>query len=70
MIERNPKVPDHFLVLERRETFGEYARTYGNALAEHYENRGVIVVPYMPIDFDLALFQSIAFPVQWKKIGT
>jgi hypothetical protein len=70
MIELNANVPDHFLVLERKETFGDYARKYGEALAEHYENRGVIVVPFMPITFDLALFQSIAFPMEWKKIGT
>ena len=70
MIELNANVPDHFLVLERKETFGDYARTYGKALAEHYENRGVIVVPFMPITFDLALFQSIPFPLEWKKIGT
>ena len=70
MIELNANVPDHFLVLERKETFGDYARAYGEALAEHYENRGVIVVPFMPITFDLALFQSIAFPMEWKKIGT
>ena len=70
MIELNANVPDHFLVLERKETFGDYARKYGEALAEHYENRGVIVVPFMPITLDLALFQSIAFPMEWKKIGT
>ena len=70
MIERNPAVPDNFLVLERKETFGDYARTYGDALAEHLENRGIIVVPFMPIGFDLAQFQSMTFPAQWKKIGT
>jgi len=70
MIERNPALPDHFLVLERKETFGEYAQAYGDAIAEHLENRGVIVVPYMPIDFDLTLFQSLTFPAEWKKIGT
>jgi hypothetical protein len=70
MIERNPAVPDHFLVLERKETFGEYARAYGNALAEHCENHGVIVVPFMPIEFDLPLLQSIMLPLEWKKIGT
>lgn len=70
MIELDSKVPDHFLVLDRKETFGDYARTYGTALAEHYENRGVIVVPYMPIDFDRELFQSLTFPLEWKKIGS
>jgi len=70
MIERNPEVPDHFLVLERKETFGDYARAYGNALAEHHESHGVIVVPFMPIECDLDFLQSISFPPEWKKIGT
>lgn len=70
MIERHPDIPDHFLVLERKESFGDYARAYGNALAEHHENRGVIIAPFMPIAFDIALFQSIKFPRKWKKIGT
>src|SRR5688572_26885939 len=70
MIERHPEVPDHFLVLERKETFGDYARAYGERLAEHCENRGIVIVPFMPIEFDLAFFQSITFPQQWKKIGT
>jgi hypothetical protein len=70
MIERDAKVPDHFLVLDRKETFGDYARTYGASLAQHYENRGVIVVPYVPIDFDRELFQSLTFPPEWKKIGS
>jgi hypothetical protein len=70
MIERHPDVPDHFLVLERKETFGDYARAYGDALAEHCENHGIVIVPYMPIECDLGLFQSITFPQKWKKIGT
>ncbi len=70
MIELNKNVPDHFLVLERKENFGDYARKYGNSLAEHYENLGVIVVPFMPITFDAGLFQSLVFPIEWKKIGT
>lgn len=70
MIRRNPTVPDHFLVLDRQSSFGEYARAYGDQLADHYENRGVIVVPHMPIDFDLEYFQMLTFPPAWKKIGT
>jgi hypothetical protein len=69
-IERNPGVPDNFLVLERKERFSDYARTYGDALAEHLENRGVLVIPFMPIRFDLEQFQSMTFPSKWKKIGT
>jgi len=70
VIERAPDLPDHFLVLERRESFGDYARTYGDAISAHYENRGVVVVPHMPIRFDLDFFQGIEFPPQLKKIGT
>lgn len=70
MIERHPDVPDHFLVLDRKETFGDYARAYGNAVAEHCENRGIVIVPFMPIEFDLAFFQLLTFPQAWKKIGT
>ena len=70
MINRHPDVPDHFLVLERKETFGGYARAYGDRLTEHYENRGVICVPFMPIEFDLEFFQALTFPPAWKKIGT
>jgi hypothetical protein len=70
MIERDPLVRDHFLVLERRETFGDYAQAYGDAIAEHYEDRGVIVIPWMPIACDLDIVRSVTFPPRWKKIGS
>jgi len=70
MIERHPDVPDPFLVLEPMPTVGDYARAYGDRLAEHYENLGVIVVPRLPIEFDLEMMQQLAFPPQWKKVGT
>lgn len=70
MIERTPDLPDYFLVLERKETFGDYARSCADAITRHYENRGVVVVPHMPIRFDLDFFQEIEFPPQLKKIGT
>src|SRR5687768_4867749 len=70
MIKRNPSVPDHFMVLDRQPSFGDYARAYGDNLADAYENRRVIVVPFMPIEFDLELFQTLTFPPAWKKIGT
>jgi len=70
VIERNPALPDHFLVLERHESFGEYARAYGDRLAEHYERHGVIVVPHVPIAFDRDFLDTLTFPPQWKKIGT
>lgn len=70
MIERHPDVPDPFLVLEPMQTLGDYARAYGDRLAEHYEKLGVIVVPRLPIDFDLDFLQQLTFPREWKKIGT
>lgn len=70
MIERHPALPDPFLVLEPKDSFGEYAHAYGDRIAEHYENRGVIVVPRVPIEFDREFFQQISFPEGWKKIGS
>jgi hypothetical protein len=70
MIVRNPRLRDHFLVLDRHESFGDYARAYGSAIAEHYENNGVIVIPFMPIAFDREFFQKLEFPPEWKKVGT
>ena len=70
MIERHPDLPDMFLVLERMETVGDYARAYGDRLAEHYEKLGAIVIPHLPIDFDLAFLQQLEFPREWKKVGT
>jgi hypothetical protein len=70
MIERHPDVPDPFLVLEPMQTIGDYARAYGDRLAEHYENLGVIVIPRLPIEFDLEYLQQLAFPREWKKVGT
>ncbi|KPK06246.1 MAG: hypothetical protein AMJ64_09675 [Betaproteobacteria bacterium SG8_39] len=70
MIERHPELADPFLVLERRETLGDYARAYGDRLAEHYERLGAIVIPHLPIDFDLEFLQQLEFPREWKKVGT
>jgi len=70
MIERHPDLPDPFLVLERMETLGDYARAYGDRLGEHYEKLGVIVIPRLPIDFDFEFLQQFEFPREWKKVGT
>jgi hypothetical protein len=70
MIERHPEVADRFLVLDRQESFGDYARAHRDRLAEHYEEHGIIVLPCVPINFDLEFFQGLSFPAEWKKIGT
>lgn len=70
MIRLDPALRDHFLVLDRHQSFEDYARAYGDAIAEHYENRGVVVVPWMPIEFDRQFFLDLKVPKHWKKIGT
>jgi len=70
LLELNPALPNPFLVLERKESFEEYANTYGDRITEHYENNGVVVIPFMPIRFDIDFFQAITFPPECKKIGT
>ncbi len=70
MISKNAEVPDNFLVLEEKESFGEYARAYGDDLARHYENRGIIYMPRIPIHFDRDFFQLLTFPKILKKVGT
>jgi hypothetical protein len=70
MIQLDPALADHFLVLEHHESFEDYARAYGDAIAEHYENRGVVIVPRMPIQFDRRFFLDLKVPARWKKIGT
>ena len=70
MFERNPLLPDNLWELDRHNSFGDYARAYGDEIARHYENREVIAIPYFPLDFDLALFQRMIFPKRHFKIGT
>jgi len=70
MIERDPRVRDHFLVLEPQASFADYARIYGDSIAEHYENRGVVLIPSMPLRCDLDFVRGVTFPPRWKKIGT
>jgi hypothetical protein len=70
MITRHAQLPDYFLELEKKDSFGEYARTYGDQLATHYESNGIIYVPHMPIAFDVDFLQLISMPKALKKIGT
>jgi len=70
VIERDPGLQDPFLILEREERVGDYARSHGDALAEHYEQLGAILIPHLPIDFDLEFLQQVTFPPRWKKVGT
>jgi hypothetical protein len=57
------------MVLERRERINEYYTAYGDDIARHYENNGVVVFPYFPLQFDLQLFQAMTMPEAFKKLG-
>ena len=68
MITKHPDLPDYFWVLDPLPSFRAYADAYGDQIAEHYENNGVIVMT-VPITFDIGFFQDLTFPPAWKKIG-
>lgn len=70
MITLHPGLPDPFLVLERHTSFGDYARAYGDRLAQHYEAGGIIVMPFFPVPMDIAFVHSLNMPIAMKKIGT
>ncbi|MBM3512833.1 MAG: hypothetical protein FJX59_03870 [Alphaproteobacteria bacterium] len=69
-IEKHADVPDNFFVLDRHETFGDYARTYGDDLARRYENYDIIYFPHFPLPIDLPMLQSFEIPAAYPKIGT
>lgn len=70
MITLNPAVPTKIFQLERHETFGDYARRYGDEITRAYEADQVIYFPHFPLPLNLEFFQNITFPKEWKKIGT
>jgi hypothetical protein len=70
MIERNSALPDYFLLLQRKESFAEYARAYGDAIADHYERNGVIIIPHLPLALDLDYLQNLVPLMEWRKMGT
>lgn len=70
MLTRNPALSDPFLVLEKETSFGAYARRYGDDLAHHYEQGGVIVLPFFPVRLDVEFLYSLDIPKPLKKMGT
>lgn len=70
MITLNPNLPNTIMELERKESFGDVARQYGDSLAQHYEQNGIIYMPFMPIDCDFEFLQQFSFSAKLKKIGT
>ena len=61
MITLNPALPNRFMVLEPLKSFADYARAYGDNLARHYEDNGIIIVPKVPIDLDCELINGYVF---------
>jgi hypothetical protein len=70
MIKRNPAIPDNIFELKRQESFGDYARLYKDEIAQRYEQLNIIYIPYFPLKFDLAFFQTLTFPPELAKVGT
>ena len=68
-VTRTREVEDYILVLDEHEDALGYQRTYGDAIAEAYEDLKVIVLPSLAIDADLDFLNAIAFPPQFKKIS-
>jgi hypothetical protein len=66
----NPAIPNNILVLEHRGTFLGYQRDFGDAIVRHYEDNGVVLVPHLPIAFDLELFAGTTWPAEFKKVGS
>ncbi|QDO98834.1 hypothetical protein FNB15_16835 [Ferrovibrio terrae] len=70
VVERNPEIDDNAIVLDRHDSISGYINTYGDKLAEWYEDHTAIVVPHWPLPIDLAFLQSITMPPAYKKIGS
>jgi len=69
MIKKNKNIPDNFFILERCETFGEYARRYGDEIVERFEALDIIYFPFFPLDLDLEFFQALVMPQSLPKPG-
>ncbi|MCB2107410.1 MAG: hypothetical protein KDE14_06905 [Rhodobacteraceae bacterium] len=69
IIKINKLLPNSIMTLEPQRSFIDYYRVYGDRLAMHYENNGVILLPFAPIDLDLEIFQILQLPDAWKKPG-
>lgn len=70
MITLHPSLSNPFLVLERHTSFGDYARAYGDRLAQHYEAGGMIIMPFFPVPMDVEFLYTLNMPEGLKKMGT
>lgn len=69
MIEKSPDAPDNIFQLDRYQSFGDYARAYGDELARRYEDYQILYFPLFPLKIDLALLNALAIPDNFAKIG-
>lgn len=69
VINRSPEVEDYFVVLERHESALEYQATYGDGIAEAYENQKLILLPFIRLNVDLEFLNALTFPQNFKKIS-
>lgn len=70
IIERNPEVDDNIVVLDRHDTMAGYATTYGDQIAEWYEDHKLIVIPFWPIAADHDYLQGVTMPGSFAKAGS
>lgn len=70
MFQINPALPNPFLILDKHTSFGDYARAYGDRLAQHYEAGGMIFIPFFPVSMDVEFLYALNMPRELKKMGT
>jgi hypothetical protein len=69
-IIRSPEVEDYIVVLDHHKTALDYQATYGDRIAEAYENQKLILLPSIRVDADLEFLNALTFPPQFKKISS
>lgn len=69
VIERNADVGDNIVVLDHHDTIAGYAATYGDRIAEWYEDHKLIVLPFWPIEADHDYLQTLVMPDNFAKLG-
>jgi len=70
MIIKSKEIADNFFLLEKCESFGDYARIYGDQIPKSFEDLNIIYFPLFPLEFDIDLFQSLTMPDKLPKPGT
>lgn len=70
IIERNPEVDDNIVVLDRHDSIAGYMATYGDQIAEWYEDNKLIIMPLWPLKADLDYLQDLTLPPSLAKTGS